>query len=56
MGDLKLLAIILSFFFFFLALLGLHLRHMEVPRQEVKSELQLLAYSTVTAAQDSSHV
>ena len=26
--------------------LGLHLRHMEVPRLEVKSELQLPAYTT----------
>ena len=31
-----------SFFFF----LGLHLRHREIPRLEVESELQLLAYAT----------
>ena len=29
---------------------------MEVPRLEVKSELQLLAYTTATAEQDLSHV
>ena len=34
-----------NFFFF----LGLHLRHMEIPRLEVKLELQLLPYSTATA-------
>ena len=34
---------------FFFVFPGLHLRHMEVPRLEVKSELQLLAYSTATA-------
>ena len=38
----------LSFFFFF------HLRHMEVPRLGVESELQLLVYDTVTAMQDPS--
>ena len=36
-----------SFFF-----LGLHLKHMEVPRLGVESELQLPAYTTVTATQD----
>ena len=30
-----------SFFFFFFRFLGPHLRHMEVPRLGVKSELQL---------------
>ena len=34
-----------SFVFFFL---GLHLRHIEVPRLGVKSELQLMAYITAT--------
>ena len=29
--------------------LGLHLRHMEVPRLGVELELQLLAYTTATA-------
>ena len=34
--------------------LGLHPRHMEVPRLGVKSELQLPAYTTATATQDAS--
>ena len=38
--------------FFFLAFLGPHPRHMEVPRLGFKSELQLLAYTTVTATLD----
>ena len=37
-----------SFFLF----LGQHLRHMEVPRLGVESELQLPTYATVTATQD----
>ena len=44
----------LSFFLSF-PFLGLH-PHMEVPRLGVKSELQLLAYSTATATWDSSHI
>ena len=39
--------IILSFVF-----LGLHLRHMEVPRLEVYLELLLPAYATATAMSD----
>ena len=35
--------------------LGLHLGHMEVPRLEVESELQLLAYTTATATSDLSY-
>ena len=35
---------------------GPHLWHKEVPRLGVKSELQLLAYTTATAMQDPSHV
>ena len=35
------------FFVFF----GLHLRHMEVPRLRIKSELQLPAYSTACSCQ-----
>ena len=35
-----------SFFFFFFCFLGLHWRHMEVPRLRVESELQLPAYTT----------
>ena len=34
--------------------LGLHLQHVEVPRLGVKSELQLLAYTTATATRDPS--
>ena len=37
------------YLFIYLVFLGLHLRHMEVPRLRVKSELQLLAYDTATA-------
>ena len=39
-------------FFFF----QLHMQHIEVPRLGVESELQLLAYTTVTAAPDPSHI
>ena len=35
--------------------LGLHPWHIEVPRLGVKSELQLSAYTTVTATPDPSH-
>ena len=46
-----------SHLFFFLAcVLGLHSRHMQVPRLGVESKLQLLAYTTVTATWDPSHV
>ena len=37
----------------FFVLLGLHLRHMEVPSAGVELELQLPAYTTATAVQDS---
>ena len=40
------------FFFFFFFFLGLHPRHMEVPRQGVQSELQLPPYTTATATLD----
>ena len=46
--------LILSFFFFFF--LRSHLQHMEVPRLEGKSELQLLAYTTATATRDPSRI
>ena len=39
--------------FFFL---GLHSQYMEVPRLGVKSELQLLVYTTDTATRDTSHI
>ena len=46
-----------SFLFFsFLFSLSFFLRHMEVPRLGVKSELQLPAYTTVTATRDLSQV
>ena len=41
-----------SCLFFFL---GQYLQHVEVPRLEAESELQLPAYTTATAAQDLSH-
>ena len=42
--------------FSFFVFLGPHLRHMEVPRLGVQSELQLLVYATVTATWDPSRV
>ena len=48
--------LVLYFFLSFFAFLGLHLQHVEVPRLESKSELELLAYTTATAMQDLSHV
>ena len=42
-----------TFFFFFL---GPHLKHMEVPRLGVESELQLSAYTTPKATADPSHL
>ena len=47
-------AFFLLFFFFFF--LGLHLRHMEVSRLGVESELEPLAYTTATAMWDLSHI
>ena len=41
-------------FFFFFAFLGLYPRYMEVPRLEVRSELQLPVYTTATAMPDPS--
>ena len=53
----KFIQILYGFFFFCLfVFLGLHPQHMEVPRLEVKSELQLLAYATAIATQDTSCV
>ena len=48
----------ISFFFFFsfLPFLGLHPRHMEVPRLGVQWELQPPAYARATAMQDLSRV
>ena len=42
----------MDFFFF----LGLHSRHIEVPRLGVKLELQLPVYTTATATPDPSHI
>ena len=43
-------------FIYFFVFSGLFLQHMEIPRLGVKSELQLPAYTTVTATQDLSGV
>ena len=42
--------------FILVVFLGLHLWHMEVLRLEVKSDLQLLTYTTATETQYLSHV
>ena len=42
--------------FCFLIFLGLHPRHMEVPRLDIESELQLPAYATAAAMTDLSHI
>ena len=44
------------FFFFFFVFIGPHLRHMEVPRLGVQSELLLPACARDTAMPDPSHV
>ena len=46
----------LSFFLFLLFFLGPNLRHVEVPRLGVVSELQLRACTTVIAMRDLSHI
>ena len=46
----------LHFLSVFFCFLGLHLRHMEVPRLGVQSQLQLPAYTTATATSDPSCV
>ena len=43
-------------FFLFFVFLGLHLRHLEIPRLEVESQLYLPACTTATAMQDPSLV
>ena len=43
---------IIIFLIFIFCFLGLHLQHMQVPRLGVKSELQLLAYTTTMATPD----
>ena len=47
---------IFIYFFLSFVFLGPHLRHMEVPRIGVESELQLLVFATVTATWYLSHV
>ena len=44
------------FLFCFVCFLGLNPQHMEVPRLGVEAELQLPAYTTVTATHDLSHI
>ena len=46
--------ILLLLFFFFLS--GLQVRHMEIPRLGVESELQLLAYTTAPETLDMSYM
>ena len=48
--------IICLILYFMFCFLGPHLRHMDVPRLGVESELQLLAYTTATATLDLSCV
>jgi len=45
---------ILIFFYFIFAFIGLYPRHMEVPRLGAELELQLPAYTTATATQNTS--
>ena len=42
--------------FILFCFLGLYLRHIEVPRLGVESELQLPVYATATAMPDLSHI
>ena len=44
------------FWVFLFFILGLHLRHVEVPRLKVKLELQLPAYIIATAMPDLSQI
>ena len=48
-------ACVFIYLFIYFAFLGLHLRHMEVLRLGVQSEIQLLAYTSATAMPDPSH-
>ena len=52
MTSIKMFLVFCGFF----GVLGLHLRHMEVLRLGVESELQLPAYTTATATQDPSSI
>ena len=42
--------------FFFFCFLGPYPQHMDVPRLVVKTELQLLAYTTAKATQDPNRI
>ena len=44
------------YLFIYFCFLGLHVRHMGVPRLGVESELQLPAYTTATARRDPSRI
>ena len=46
----------LTFLFLFFVFVGTPRQHMEVPRLGVKSELQLLAYTTATAMPDPTYI
>ena len=48
--------VFIAFLFFWVFFLGPHPWHMEVPRLELKSELQVPAYTTATAKPDPSYV
>ena len=50
------LSVYLSSIYLSIFFLGPHPWHMALPRLGVKSELQLLAYTTATATPDLSHV
>ena len=56
LNILKFCFYLISHHFFFFCFLGLHPRHIEVPRVGVQSELQLSASATITAMPDPSHV
>ena len=55
-STLKMPTLLFLFCFVAVCFLGLHLRHIEVPRLGVQLELQLLAYAAATAARDPSHL
>ena len=48
--------VLFLFFVLLFVFLVLHLRHMEIPRLRVQSELRLPAYTTATATWDLSHI
>ena len=52
----RLLCVCVCVLFFYFCFLGLHPQHMEGPRLEVQSKLQLRACTTATATRDPSRV